>query len=226
MTYLVSAILPTRGRFELCCRSIDSLFSTAINPDSIEVLIGYDNDDIEAANKLKEYYKNKENIRFFEYPRYGYKYLNKYVNDLSLKSNGQWLFLWNDDAIMETYGWDEYILSYEDRFCCICPMSNIGYTGLFPLIPKKWVELTGHFAQNCSNDTWVEDIARTVGIYVDEYRINIMHDRGDLTGNNKDSTFCERVYDTEYYYSEEQKAMRQIDANKISEYLKEIKTLH
>lgn len=219
MAYSISVIIPTRRRFELCCKSLDSLFSKATHPEKIEVMIGYDNDDVETANQIKEYYKGKENIKFYEYPRFGYKYLNKYVNDLSSKATGDWLFLWNDDAIMTTYNWDDIVYEYNDMFCCICPMSNIGYTGLFPIIPKKWVELTGHFSLNCSNDTWVEDIARILEIYVNEYRIYIMHDREDLTGNNNDSTYIERVYDSEYYYSDEQKDARKNDANKILAYL-------
>jgi hypothetical protein len=218
MSYSISVILPTRGRFELCCKSLDSLFNNAEDPHKIEVMIGYDNDDINIANQIKHYYRGRENIRFYEYPRYGYKYLNKYVNDLSLKANGKWLFLWNDDAIMESYGWDNVINAY-NRFCCICPRTNTGHFGLFPIIPKKWVEITGHFSLNCSNDSWVEEISQDLNINIKEYNIYITHDRGDVTGNNRDTTFYEREYDNTYG-SEEQKQLRKNDATKIVEYLK------
>lgn len=220
--YLVSVILPTRGRFDMCCKSIDSLLNKSKNLHDIEVLIGYDNDDTETTLKLKSYYMNNVNIKFFEYPRFGYKYLHKYVNDLSFKSNGNWLLLWNDDAIMETEHWDEIIRSYNNNFVCICPASNIGYCGLFPIIPRKWIEITGHFSLNCSNDTWVEDVSNSVGIKVDDTRIYIMHDRADLTGNNKDTTYIEREYDSEKY--REQVELRNIDSGKISQFLLSVKS--
>jgi len=219
---LVSVLLPTRNRHEMCRKSINSLFKSARIPSCIEILIAYDSDDLESSNILKETYKDTENIHIFEYPRYGYKHLHKYVNDLSTKATGKWLVLWNDDALMETVHWDDILRSYGDKFCCICPYSNIGGCGLFPFIPKKWVEITGHFSLNCHLDTWVEDVSAMINLRINDNRIRIMHDRGDLTGNNKDSTYYEREYDTEYYYSSEPAQQRANDARLILDYMNKL----
>jgi hypothetical protein len=39
----------------------------------------------------------------------GYDSLHEYYNELASKATGDWLMLWNDDAVMETEGWDEKI---------------------------------------------------------------------------------------------------------------------
>ena len=45
--YLVSVLLPTRGRPELMLKSVGSLLTTASNPDQIQILLKIDNDDKE-----------------------------------------------------------------------------------------------------------------------------------------------------------------------------------
>ena len=54
----------------------------------------------------------------------GYEQLNVYVNLLCHSSTGGWLFLWNDDAIMQTKDWEVEIQKYDGQFKCLAPKDN------------------------------------------------------------------------------------------------------
>ena len=85
---------------------------------------------------------------------------------------------------------------------------------MFPILPKKWYDELGHFSLNCHNDTWVEEIAKSLGIfkfipmYVNHIRRQIM-----------DSTAQERVEDTQNFLSEENKRLRREDADKLRRFV-------
>ena len=64
----------------------------------------------------------------------GYEQLNIYVNLLCHASTGAWLFLWNDDALMQTKGWDTVVRSYDGQFKCLAPKDNHDHPfAIFPL---------------------------------------------------------------------------------------------
>lgn len=193
----VSVILPTRGRFEMFKKSVKSLLDTSKDLNNFEILVGLDNDDLETIEKVKEFIKLSDNIRLYFYDRQHYVKLNYYYNDLSNKSNGSSLFLWNDDAIMKSNYWDEIILKEHSIFCVLNPKvsnmvnywSDIGV--LFPIIPKKWFDITGHWSYVQACDSWIDILSKRLGILHNVDSIIIEHDRFDLTGNNLDPTFTE-----------------------------------
>lgn len=228
----ISVLLPTRKRFDLLNKCISSLIESAKNfKDNVEILLAMDIDDSETISKVCLKYKDFNNIKIVITPRYGYKYMHKYVNLLCSVSSGDWLFLFNDDATMESKDWDLEVLKYNGNFCIVNPsVSNGTFGGMpFPIIPKEWFDIVGHFSLNCSCDTWIQDISKLLanekllGLNIDEYTENIIthHDRCEETGNNNDSTYQERVYDDNVFYSNESMILRVEDANKLRYYLKE-----
>jgi hypothetical protein len=192
----ISILLPTRKRFESFKVSIDSLFNNCNNTENFEVLVAIDLDDDE-IDKIKEYSSNKDNIKLFYYERQFYRGLHNYYNDLSLKSEGSSLFLWNDDAIMKSQNWDLEIINKHKDFCVLSPkvdtMEQYWSTQgvLFPIIPKKWIDITGKWSHVPSCDSWTDVISKRLGILVNVDTIVISHNRYDITGENHDSTYIE-----------------------------------
>jgi hypothetical protein len=149
----VSVLLPTRGRPKEFNRAVDSLLTTAENPDSIQILAYVDDDD----PKKSEY-----PITVIVGPRYGYPRLYEAIgNYLIPRAKGDWLLLFNDDAHMMTKTWDTIASRYDNTVLCPQSPQNAHATGInvFPFVPKKWVDLVG-WAQNGANDTHWQEIGK------------------------------------------------------------------
>ena len=221
---LVSVILPTLGRASLCIRSIESCLSSAEDPTAIEVLCYFDEGD-ESILEVRERFRDNQNIRFFVFPPVGYRYLNVYINELCRHARGRWLFLWNDDAEFKSKNWDSVLQRYGERMCLVSPfVENMPtYRGtIFPMIPRKWFEITGCFSNQTHNDTWVEEIAFQVDIFTREPRIAVFHERYSETGLNNDTTYQSRQYESEEFFSEPFKAQRRYQASLLKRYLEDI----
>jgi hypothetical protein len=197
---VISIILPTRGRTSGALQaSIKSLLETAHDPSRIEIMLGVDDDDRdtiewvnnEAADFVKPY---NCACKAKVFKPLGYTKLNIYVNLLAHASSGQWLFLWNDDALMQTQDWDKVVRSYDGQFKLLAPKDNHDHPfAIFPLIPTDWFVLCDAWSINAQNDTWVSVIAKMCGIF-ERIDIEILHDRADMTGGNDDETFASRQY--------------------------------
>jgi hypothetical protein len=191
---IVSILIPTRKRFDIFEKSINSLIDNCSNIQNFEVLVAIDNDDVDTILKIKDFIVSKPNIKFFLYERQFYIGLHNYYNDLASKASGNFLLLWNDDAIMKTINWDLEILKYENRFCVLNPivegMEGYGDMILFPIIPKKWVDITGEWAHCHGCDSWIDVLSNRLGLTINS-EIVITHDRYDITGYNNDITYQE-----------------------------------
>jgi len=199
---MISVLCATRKRKEALKKSLNSLVATAGNPADIELLLAFDNDDVDTAvATLRDF----PNAKVLITPRYGYRELQKYYNYLSAIADGEWLFLWNDDAIMETHGWEKLVDKYNGKMVALRCMFKNGNNPeinnrdvLFPIIPRKFYELTGHFSDNRHNDTYLSWIFNTLErcFLLD---IVVRHERADFMDYkvNNDSTFAEREYITQ-----------------------------
>ncbi len=191
----ISILLPTRARFDMVISSINSLFNTCSDENNFEILLGLDNDDIETSQKLADSLKEKYNVKFFFFERQYYRGLHNYYNELCLKSLGDSLLLWNDDAIMKSLNWDLEIINNHKEFKVLNPKvdtmedywKNVGV--LFPIIPKKWIEITGQMSCVPACDSWIDVISKRLNILIPIESIIISHERADITGNNNDVTY-------------------------------------
>tara|TARA_B100001123_G_C15287654_1_gene1016208 strand:- start:25 stop:729 length:705 start_codon:yes stop_codon:yes gene_type:complete len=227
----ISVVFPTRKRAKLLKKSIDSLIKNANNFEkNVELIIGMDLDDSKTISEVVDIYKDFKNISMIITKRYGYQYMHEYINRLCTLSSGDWLFLWNDDCTIESKDWDLEILKYDDSFVVINPsVINGPFGGLpFPVLPKEWFDVVGHFSLNCSCDTWIQEILeylkknaiqKDLSVYTKN--IAIHHDRCEETGNNDDETYRERVYDDKVFYSLDSMNQRIEDAITLSKYLSE-----
>jgi hypothetical protein len=193
----VSILLPTRQRFNMFVKTVNSLFETCNHVDNFEVLIAMDLDDTDTVIEVKEFISNKSNMKLIMFERHYYRGLHNYYNGLSNKSTGTSLFLWNDDAIMRSKNWDLEVLKHHEIFCVLSPMVDTMETYwrtqgvLFPIIPKKWFELTGSWSAVPACDSWIDVTSKRLGLLVNTPSIVISHDRNDITGNNNDITYRE-----------------------------------
>jgi hypothetical protein len=122
----------------------------------------------------------------------GYSRLNEYINKLSENSSADWIFFWNDDAIMESQDWDIEIIKYTGEFKLLAVHTHNDHPySIFPIVPREWLDLIGHLSLHSMTDAWLSQIAYMVDIW-ERINVHVVHDRADLTGNNLDSTYKQR----------------------------------
>jgi hypothetical protein len=116
-----------------------------------------------------------------------------YNNSLCAYAQGTWVMFFNDDAIMNTKHWDE-IIEAEKNFNVLRVKEQTGHPySIFPIFPWDWFRLLDHISLHGQNDAWISEISYMLDIMKD-VDIEVIHDRADITGNNNDSVFKERVY--------------------------------
>lgn len=230
MTPTISILLPTRKRKEALERSLKTLFDLADHPERIELLLGFDDDDQDTLqyflDNIAPYLDNKQVIyTVAKFRRLGYQKLNEYLNELYKHSTGRWIFFYNDDAAMETQGWDTICMQHDNEFTLIRTETTNGHPyAIFPIIPRKWVELIGHISLHQLNDAWVSQIAWMLDI-VTTVPVMVAHERFDLTGANNDSTFTERQIfegnpqDPRDFNYKTMRDSRVLEAHKLAGYL-------
>lgn len=193
----ISILLPTRGRTDALECSVMSLIDQAAQPQHIEILLAFDDDDRDTsrwfqANLAPKIDQGGVKFTTWEFARLGYLRLNEYVNYLAGQATGQWLMFWNDDAIMETKSWDLRVTEV-DKFAVLrMPTHREHPYAIFPILPRVWHTLFGYVSAHQISDAWVSQIAYMLDI-MHNIDVEVLHDRHDLTGNNKDATYDQRV---------------------------------
>jgi len=100
----------------------------------------------------------------------------------------------NDDAIMKTKNWDLEISKFDGQFKLLKVREQTGHPySIFPIMPYDWFRCVDHISLHGQNDAWVSEIAYMLDI-MQEVDIDVLHDRADITGNNNDDVFKERIY--------------------------------
>lgn len=196
--YDIAVVLPSRRRNEMLDSSLMSLLDNAADPKRIQFLLAFDNDDPESI----EYFKNTIAPRLdaagagwmaVECPRYGYGRLHEYINQLAEFASAHWIFFWNDDAQMLSKDWDLRISEHNGDFKCLrIPTHNCHPYAIFPIVPREWYLLFGYLSLHQLSDAWISQVSYILGI-MKNINVDVIHDRHDLTGNNKDDTFDERI---------------------------------
>ena len=194
----ISVLLPTRGRTTALQTSILSLVSNACDPGRCEILLVFDDDDQSSSqwflqNVAEEIDRLGARYSCWQLPRLGYIRLNEYVNFLAKQSQGKWLMFWNDDAIMISKNWDKEITAHDGHFKVLrMPTHRDHPYAIFPIVPRIWFDLFGYISPHQISDAWVSQIAFMLDI-MQNIPVQVEHDRHDLTGNNADATFHQRV---------------------------------
>jgi hypothetical protein len=195
--YKIAVILPTRGRTAALTRSLVGLLEKTSDLDSIQVLLGLDTDDTVGISHFQESLQptlDKMGVAYtaMTFEPLGYSRLNEYINTLSKNSDADWIFFWNDDALMESQDWDIEITKHTGEFKLLAVHTHNDHPySIFPIVPRAWLDLIGHLSLHSMTDAWLSQIAYCVDIW-ERIDVHVIHDRADLTGNNLDATFKER----------------------------------
>jgi len=228
----ISILLPTRGRTTALARSITSLINTATQSRRLELLLVFDDDDEASLNYFQDHIVPEiedlgATYLVLQTARMGYARLHEYVNLLASYAQGDWLLFWNDDALMESQGWDDHIRSHDSHFRVLrMPTHNEHPYAIFPIIPRAWYDIFGYLSLHQLNDAWISQIAYMLDI-MHNIDVRVTHDRQDLTGNNNDPTFRERVMyegnpnDPRDFNHQAQRKRRLDDAARISQHLRD-----
>jgi hypothetical protein len=192
----LSVLLPTRGRTSALRRSLESLVTRAKHPESLEILLAFDDDDTSSLGFFTEEIVpviNQSGAVYttWQFPRLGYIRLNEYVNFLASQAHGKWLMFWGDDAVMETQSWDQRIAEVSDFRVLRVHTHNQHPYSIFPIVPRSWYDLFGYVSAHQLSDSWVSQIGYIMDI-IQNIDVHVTHDRFDITGNNCDDTWRNR----------------------------------
>ncbi len=136
----ISLLLPTRGRVKHLRQFLDSAFSTALNPEDIQVVLSVDNDDRET---LAARFAHANIVRVTG-PRQG---MGDYHTNALKYVASDLVMLVNDDIVVSTQHWDRHILeqtrSYPDGVFLAYPNDLTMRWGFcsFPILSKRACEL-------------------------------------------------------------------------------------
>jgi hypothetical protein len=211
-------LCPSRGRPESLRASIDTLYEHAYDDRCFEVLVYLDADDPE-LDAYRATFRDYYQVFMLVGPPLGYARLNECIaNDLIPRARGEWLWLWNDDALMTTPKWDVQLRRHPIN-CVLNPDTNHQSHGtglnVFPAVPRVWVELVG-WARNGANDTWWQFVGQMLGAQRN-LGVYITHDRSDLTGGHDDATRAGNNYDPDTFWNDATQAEIRDDAMRIAE---------
>jgi glycosyltransferase involved in cell wall biosynthesis len=194
----ISVLIPTRKRPSRLEKSILSLVDLSASPRNLEFIIGIDDDDTETQNYVVDsLFPNLDQkniaITALTFSRMGYHRLHEYLNAMYQHSTGNWLILFNDDAVMITSKWDDEIRKYDGEFKCLAFDTHRHHPySIFPIIPREWVEYMGAISNHHMFDAVISQIAYMLGI-MQRTNIQVEHERFDLIGEEADQTYRERT---------------------------------
>jgi len=195
--YKIAVLLPTRGRTTQLSNSLLGLLEKTSDLDSIQVLLGLDSDDTVGLTHFEKELQpqlDKLGVAYTAmlFDPLGYERLHDYVNTLAKNSSADWMFFWNDDALMETQDWDLEIIKHTGEFKLLAVHTHDDHPySIFPIVPRAWLDIIGHLSLHSMNDAWLSQNAYCVDIW-ERIEIHALHDRADLTGNNHDDTYKQR----------------------------------
>lgn len=194
----IAILIPTRGRTQPLLAAVKSLIDRANHPEMLEILFGFDRDDDIGVAYYRETvrpYLEQTPAAFSAslFHPMGYQGLNIYYNTLAEKTQAPWFMLYSDDAIVETQGYDDIILSHSGEFTLLKVHTHNEHPySIFPIYPREWYDLFKFISVQQMVDAELSHIAYPLDL-VQIVDINITHDRYDLTGNNLDATEINRV---------------------------------
>ena len=121
---IISVIGPSRGRPDRLIKGIKNLAIQAEDLNKVEFIFRFDDDDLQSAEKVKKYFSSEEykniNLTILIGKRHKYLFLNKYWDECTSKSKGEYLMTWTDDYEIDIHqdhkGWDSLIRQAQNQF--------------------------------------------------------------------------------------------------------------
>lgn len=149
-----SLILASRDRVSLLNNLFDSLLKTTINQAELEVLVVFDEDDVNSIKNIDAFnIKYKDiNVKFFTRPRSEWMHRD-YINWVYPNSKGKFIIILNDDTRFINKGWDIHAWKTLETYLSDKPdgivygftenMTNNEKLCYFPLVSREAINALG-----------------------------------------------------------------------------------
>jgi hypothetical protein len=189
--YKIAVLLPTRSRTHAVTESVTSIVSRAKDVSRIQILFGLDNDDevglAHFENVIQPFLDDHGvDYQAQAFESMGYAGLNRYYNHLGKSADADWLFVWNDDAVMNTQDWDQVIESYTGQFRLLKVHTHNEHPySIFPIVPRAWFDLFGHFSRHQMVDAELSQMAFSLDL-IQIVDIDVTHNQVELTKDASD----------------------------------------
>jgi hypothetical protein len=157
----------------------------------LQLLFGFDNDDsvgLDHFEKVIQPFLDEHDVSYEAqaFDSLGYAGLNLYYNHLGKSASTDWLFVWNDDAIMQTQDWDKVIESYTGQFKLLKVHTHNEHPySIFPIVPRAWYDLFGHFSRHQMIDAEMSQMAFMLDL-MQIVDIDVVHNQVELTKDASD----------------------------------------
>lgn len=173
----ISIQIPTRSRSHHMINVINNLIDKVSDLNNIEILLRMDNDDSHSIEIIKNTFPEHINslIKIFVGNRGGGYYdLPKFHYELSEISTGEWIFLYNDDVIMDTENFDLLIIEHHNKKIILQSIGEngnshggvIGGNWFFPIIHRDIVKNLGHYSIDTPYaDGWIRVIGEKLNLH-------------------------------------------------------------
>ena len=187
--YNVAILLPTRGRTSGLTNSVTSMVDHAHHPDRIQFIFGFDDDDTVGLehfeNAIRPFLDDHQiDYEAQVFASMGYEGLNLYYNHLAKATNADWLFVWNDDATMETPAWDTVVTKYTGQFRILKVHTHNEHPySIFPIVPRLWFDTLGVLSRHQMIDAEVSQNAYMLDV-IEIVDITVTHEQSELTGQH------------------------------------------
>jgi hypothetical protein len=230
--YSIAVLLPTRSRTDALTISVTSIVDLADNISSIQLIFGFDDDDYVGLNHFKtviQPYLDKHGVSYEAqaFKSMGYAGLNRYYNHLAKSTSADWLFVWNDDAVMETQGWDSVIGQYTGQFKLLKVHTHNDHPySIFPIMPRAWYNLVNHLSRHQMIDAELSQLAFLLDI-MQVIEVDVTHNQVELTKDATDPLKPKVRFEGDPtsphdFHNPQTSAQRYQDCDVIAEYMRTI----
>jgi hypothetical protein len=121
------------------------------------------------------------------FDRMGYEGLNHYYNFLAQEASADWLFIWNDDAVMKTPGWDQVVKAHNGQFKVLKVHTHNEHPySIFPIVPRAWFDQLGQLSRHHMIDAEISQMAYMLDI-MEIVDIDVTHNQVELTQSATDT---------------------------------------
>ena len=229
--------MPTRRRPKKCIETILLLVKNAEDINNLEIVLACDNDDKDSLNKILENIGKKHQdliLKYRYFDQKGYKKIYEYFDSIVdlVSVDSELLLYLSDDMKIITKSWDKKLLEFhkDKKFGayflnarCNEKKYDESPSHVVYSLPKKWIELT----ERCglvATDSWTEYVSRQADCIYYVNNVECIFSRNGNDETQKMSNISKRKHSSKTLFrSTRMKKEREIDANKIKEYLKTIK---
>lgn len=168
---LCSVLIPSRGRAQRLLRTIESVRRTS-DAKAVDILVRADDDDAATQDAVRRLIEHDTGVTLVVGSRgRGYLDLEAYYEELSAISSAPWMFVMNDDAVIEQSGegWDSQLarmptdgvvahVEYYQLGPSRYTGDGVGYT--FPIVPNGCWSRLGLGRIQHPIDAWLEQVLR------------------------------------------------------------------